>query len=636
MLGRWAAGASAREAAPASARPDLPSARGHGPAAVPSGGGTVGLRGTHDGGDGAAMHVDDVDADGFHEVRRGTAMGTAERVAQSLGHGEQRIPKRPRNYWADLSEQPEDGGDPDPQGLAETATRGGDRDAAACTAPESAEESVGAEVQRAEGHEGDVGSVQARREEDLRAEWQQYCQTCRALERDPATPARLLADARAQRDESERMWRAARTPHPLHKRMRWAEAELREAEGKEAAHQRELDAHLEQAARRTRELEARQRVDAARTARKRAALLALHKEGAPKVDPPRAERAARIAATGMGTDLIPALVAAVERLDMPLGEDTDAFRQELRAMAVSAARIEGVLREAFDATTGGDGPASFDIGDDGRDDGDTTHGAAEGDGDDQMDPETRRMAPPSAATAQRWTRQQQHGPWRKATSSEAAQAQAKQLLCQAAARGEAAAGPSAAGEHAAAAAGVGEGALEGLGAQAALSGATTNDLAEAQRRDKQLAEAQFQQAVLHRQCTEQQREHEELQRQQRQLRQQEELRRHQEQLQLANEARAAEEARQRDDLIARMSPAELARAAELHAQQAAVGSRAFGSREASELAGIAHRHHVSEVADALGASQEQAAVDALMEMSPEQFAEWERDQQGRVADGTGW
>ncbi len=600
---------------------------------MPIGDGTAGLQAAHGGGDGATMQVD---ADGFQEVRRGVAMGTAERVAKDWGHGEQRIPKRPRNYWADLSEQPEDDGDQNLQGPAETAMRGEDRDDGACAAPEPTEESASAEVRRAEAHEGDVGNDQARREEDLRAEWQQYCQTCRALERDPATPARLLADARAQRDESERKWRAARTPHPLHKRMRWAETELREAEGKEAAHQRELDAHLEQAARRTRELEARQRVDAARTARKRAALLALHKEAAPRVDPPRAERAARIAATGMGTDLIPALVAAVERLAMPLGEDTDAFRHELRGVAVAASRIEGVLREALDEATGGGRPTSYDIGDDGHDDGDTTHGAAEGDGDDQMDAATRQTTHPSAATAQRWTRQQQHGPWRKATSSEAAQAQAKLLLGQAAARAEAAAGASAEGVHTAAAAGTGDGASDGLGVQTLQSGATTNDLAEAERRERQIAEVQFQQQVLHRQCTEQQRQREDLQRQQRQLQQQEELRRHQEQLQLANEARAAEEARQRDALIAKMSPAELARAAELHAQQAAVGSRAFGSQEASELAGLAHRHHVSEVAEALGASQEQAAVDALMAMSPEQFADWERDQQGRVADGTGW
>ncbi len=635
MLGRWGAEAAGSAEAAERARPGGPARRAAAAAAASAFHGEEAASGRRDqrGAEGIPMQVEESE---FQAVRNGTPMDAAERAARSLGEDGQRMPKRGRNYWADLSEMPEEDDEvPSPREQLGEAAHDSGHAVGGGGVPGPAAAAALDEARRRDDHADEKGDdVGEAREEDLRAEWQRYCQVCRGLERDPATPARLLADARSQRDEAERRWRTARTPHPLHKRMRWAEADLRDAETKQRLHQRELDAHVEQSARRTRELEARQRVDEARTARKRAALLELHKEGAPRAAPPPAEKAARIAVAGMG-DVIPPLVAAVQRLAMPLGEDAEAFRHELRSLALAATRIEGVLREAVEQTSGDGGPARFDIGgDDGGCDGGAeadavVAGAEEAEATGAIAPSA---TPPSAA-APRWTRQQEHGPWKRATSSEAAQRQAKRLLAQAAV--VPAAAPAASGESAQAelAAETGE---RGDGGQAVLPGAATNDLSEAERRAREVVEEQFRREVLQRHCSDLQRQREEEQREQRLQRQQEELRRHQDQLQRANEARAAEEARQRDALLAGMSPAELARAAELHAQQLAVGSRAFGSQEASELAGLAHQRHVATVASAMGAGQGDESVDALMAMSPEQFAEWERDRQGLVADGAGW
>ncbi len=130
----------------------------------------------------------------------------------------------------------------------------------------------------------------------LKRDWLAHCAACRLLEKDGRAPQQLVAEAKAQRDSAERGWRAAKTPHPLSKRLRWAEAELRDAEAKELARRSELEAHLAQAERRTKELEERLGIDAARTARKREAVERLHREGAGCQARPPAERAAIIAA----------------------------------------------------------------------------------------------------------------------------------------------------------------------------------------------------------------------------------------------------------------------------------------------------------------------------------------------------
>ncbi len=580
-----------------------------------------------------------VDEEGYQAVRNGIPKRVAERAAEELTAGGRRMPKRPHGAWAELSEQPEEDEEPEMH-RQEVHERDGDalaNDDNETTMPTGGHEETGPR-QTEEKDNGDGGGEL--QEQQLRREWQNYCQVCRNLERDATTPARLLADARSLRDEAEKKWRAAKTPHPLYKRVRWAESELRDAQAKEALHQRELDVHLEQTARRTRELETRQRADAARTARKLAALQELHREGATSTVLPAAERAARIAATGMGMDVVPALAAAVERLSMPLGDDVEAFRDELRQVAISASRVEGVLKEAVCQAASGGGPARFDIGDAGHDGGGNDEAAAtDGDGDGGRDATGATVATEASAQAAavaKWRRTQENGPWRRASSSEAAAQQARRLLAQEAARMEGGAQGAAPGVPPSAA-GVGAATTDTVTNehQQEEMGATTNDLAEAERRDRRRAELQFQREVLQSQSV-QQWQREELQRQQRAQQQQEELRRHQEQLQRANEARAADEAKQREAYIASMSKDELARAAALHAQQAAVGACAFGTQAASELAGIAHQHHVRSVAGAAGSTDEGAAIDALMSMSPEEFAAWERDRHGVVADGGGW
>ncbi len=636
LLGRRAADAAGLAAAAQRGHADSPTARAPGASLAARSEVAGAGKGGQSSGGVSSMCIDE---EGYQVVRNGVPKRVAEQAAEEITAGGRRMPKRAHGAWAELSEQPEEDDDPDPrqQGDDELDGDAHANDDNETTVPTGGHGDAGARQTEEKENGDEGGEVQ---EQQLRKEWQNYCQVCRNLERDVTTPARLLADARSLRDEAERKWRAAKTPHPLYKRVRWAEAELRDAQAKEALHQRELDAHLEQTARRTRELETRQRADASRTARKLVALQELHREGATSTGLPAAERAARIAATGMGMDVVPALAAAVERLSMPLGDDVEAFRDELRQVAISASRVEGVLKEAVCQTATGGGPARFDIGDAAHGGGGSDGAAtADGDGNGGRDATGATGTPTTnaqAAAAAKWRRTQENGPWRRSSSSEAAAQQARRLLAQEAARRtgdarEAASGvpPSTTGDDTAAT----DTAIDEH--QQEASGATTNDLAEAERRDRRRAEAQFQQAVLQSHSM-QQRQNEELQRQQRAQQQQEELRRHQEQLQRANEARAAEEAKQREALIASMSQDELARAAALHAQQAAVGSRAFGTQAASELAGIAHQHHVLSVASAASPADEGAAVDALMAMSPEDFAAWERDRHGVVADGAGW
>ncbi len=114
-------------------------------------------------------------------------------------------------------------------------------------------------------------------------------------------------------------------------------------------------------------------------------------------------------------------------------------------------------------------------------------------------------------------------------------------------------------------------------------------------------------------------------RQQREQRRIEELQHHQAEAQRAAEARAAEEAKQRQQLAASMSPEQLALAAELHAQQMAIGAKAFGTQEAAHMAGLAHQAHVQRAVQDAEERGRQADADRLMAMSPEDFAQWNRD-----------
>ncbi len=590
-----------------------------------------------------------IDSDGFQQVRHGTSAGcrtgstAAERAGESHGH---RQPTPVRNSWAALSEEDGmdvveegDGNDGDQVERACEGADGGDdgrRDDDAAHGPCD-------DVQgRGDGDEGQAAGDAGRDGADaaqLRREWQALCSAARALDQQRAPPS-LLAAARAQRDAAEAKWRAAKAPQPLSKRLRWAESELKDAESRERQHRVELQRHLEEADKKTKELRDRLDADVARTARKRALIAALHAEGAqqPEHRPMwTVDKAATMAATGLDMDVTPVLEGIIARMGSPGGCDTDAVRRELELCAISVGRVKEVLREAAPAagsSLGGGGPARYDIG--GDDDAtETTRGEGGGGG-------ASNGLSPAATAVPRWTRAAPNQPWKKlvvgtagsalsplSPSMEAAE-EARRLLR---ARAEADPTAPAHGGDCAADGGGGNGGRTGVDggteATVAMAGAGTNDLAEAERR-RHLA-AQHQVLQVHQrqqeQVDERQRQVEEAQRLLRDERRREELERHQQAIQQAAAARAEQEALERAELLAKLSPQERARAEAAHAEMVAVGSHAFGSQQASEVAGLVHQRAVQEAARGATAAGEESEVEHIMSMSPEEFGRWGQDRQ---------
>ncbi len=456
----------------------------------------------------------------------------------------------------------------------------------------------------------------------LRLEWDRHCAALRLLEKDAGSvPPALIVEARRLRDQAESRWRAAKPQQPLHKRVRWAESELREAQGKEDARRKELDEHLAAAARRTREIEARLEVDSARTKRKKAALEDLqHRQALARC--PAAESAARMAITGISSDVAPAMSA----IAASLGEGDEEKRKQIQFALQSLARVEEVLREGTRAAEQGRPPEGalggalgtehFNIGDNAAE---TANGTS-----------LPHQTPPSPNSPQRWEKTGPTGQWKKARTSSDAVAEARRMLggqC-----GQDAEGPqggdSAATEGASMA--HADGARTTCGPSVGEDPSRTNDLAEAARRAECQAQRQFQESLRQRsqQATVQQQLEEDERRRSREQQQQQEMQRHQAAMEHAAAERAAEEARQRDALVARMSPAELARAAEVHAQQQAVAAHAFGSLSASQVAGLVHQAHVENVVQEAAREGAQADHEYLMSLSPEEFAQWEQDRQG--------
>ncbi len=449
----------------------------------------------------------------------------------------------------------------------------------------------------------------------LRREWISHCAACRLLERDGrSVPSQLLAEAKAQRDEAERRWRAAKAPHPLHKRLRWAENELREAEGKERARRDELNTHLKEAAERTREIEQRLEVDIARTARKREALDMLHREGMVGGAQPSTANAARVAAEGISSDVAPALLAAIERLGTSLNEEQETARRELQLVAVSLGRVEEVLRRGVECTMASEGPELYDIGD--GDIGTEPRDGDRRDGDNtSTDGGGGAHHPPAAAAVPRWVKAP-NGPWRRGGSSSAAVEEARRYVRR---RTEEADGAGLADGNGPAATG------DGQWRAAELAAAATNDLAVAERVRRDAANRLWEdvQGRQQQQKDAQQLMQEDILRRERDQRRLEELQRHQDEMQKAAAQRQAEEARQRSELIASMSPAQLALAAEVHAQQAAIGAKAFGSPEAAAAAAAASAPAPA-AASGHGGNDD---AERLMQMSDEEYAQWNRDAQ---------
>ncbi len=563
----------------------------------------------------------DDERDGFQPVRGGVpARKTAWSGASSSGQASS-VPKAAgSNSWAALAEEE------DEEQQDEEASMHCDDDQHEHEHPpgqERARQTPWQDEQLGDG-DGDGGEDMGDEEVDegiLKRDWLAHCSACRLLEKDGRTPQQLVAEAKALRDTAERRWRAAKTPHPLHKRLRWAESELRDAEARELARRSELEAHLAQAAKKTRELEDRLSVDAARTARKREAVERLHREGAGGQGRPMAERAAIVAAAEISKDVAPVLLAAIEKLGASSTEEQEAARKELQLAVLSLSRVEEVLREGVQAPAPNVGPTQYDIGDDDHGDyhrRDDDHRVPSGTVATGTNGEDR---PPAATAVPRWTKASSHGPWRRTACSEEAVEEARRVLARHADR-------SAEGTVHSAGGGIG-GKLGAQGAPAEQSGATTNDLAVAERRVREAAQRQWQESQQH-QAKERDADQllqEEQARQQREQRCKEELQRHQAEAQRAAEARAAEEARQREQLIAAMSPEQLALAAEVHAQQLAIGAKAFGTQEAAQMAGLAHQAHVQRALQDAEEKGRQADADHLMAMSPEEFAQWNRDAQ---------
>ncbi len=472
-------------------------------------------------------------------------------------------------------------------------------------------------------HYGD-GADAGPSEVELKAVWLDHCAAYRRLEKgQPPAPPGVLAAVRAQRDDAEQAWRAARTPHPLYKRLRWAENDLRAAEAKEAARRAELAAHEEQAARRTQEIQAMLDVDAARTARKRDALRVLHQEGARDInDLPEVGKAARVAIAGIGTDIAPALTAIIEQLGD--GDEHQGLRQDLQLLSTSLGRVEGVLRDAADNALADvhrqrqhphlNRPATFDISDDAaprgktaRRDGDDDVGGR-GDGTNLVDRTTRTDATTPVAS-QRWTKQAPNAPWRRsATTSSAGAVEEARRVLQVSATSQPGGAPL-------------------------CSPSQTNDLQVAERLAHEQAVQQHHEALQRQQLVQQDADvaaQEEQRRIQREQARAEEMQRHQVAAQMAASAAAAEDARRKEERWASLSPEEREQARRLLEQQAAVGAHVFGSPAAGQMAGLVHQSRVQEAiheqaSNAAGWNEED--VQQLMGMSPEDFARWDNERQ---------
>jgi hypothetical protein len=205
--------------------------------------------------------------------------------------------------------------------------------------------------------EADQGASEA----DLRRAWEHAKEAVRMLEGNPRSPPSLLAAARRQRDAAEAAWRAAKPPHPLHKRLRWAQRAYDSAAGKQRVHQDELDKFDEDTARRRKQLVERCQADRIRTAKRLSELEALLAQGGQR-QPPASVRAVRICATGIDTDVGPALAAVADKLE----EGSPAWL-ELQAAMASLATVEEQLRNAAVQDHQSDpilqAPAQFDISD---------------------------------------------------------------------------------------------------------------------------------------------------------------------------------------------------------------------------------------------------------------------------------
>ncbi len=236
------------------------------------------------------------------------------------------------------------------EGAVDVDDVSGDTDDFDWWAEEGAEEGSGG------GGAGETGGGVHRPAEELRREWDLASEAVRVLERAGRNyPQRLMEAARAERDEAERAWRAARRPHPLYKRLRWAEAALNAAVAKQRANREEAEAYAAEVERQRERMAKRAEDDDARVRKRRAHLDQLREEekqeeGGTKEGAAQAEgglRAMQEAADGIAA-AAPRVAAVIEDLQDSVAKET------LQAALVALTNAHGGLRSAAESASGGD------------------------------------------------------------------------------------------------------------------------------------------------------------------------------------------------------------------------------------------------------------------------------------------
>ncbi len=438
--------------------------------------------------------------------------------------------------------------------------------------------------------EGDGDDPQrAKSADELRKEWNEAVDAVHDLERKggPRLLDAIIADARRHRDAAERAWRAAKAPHPLGKRLRWAATALEAAMAKEHAHQAEWDAFEEATARRRAELAARQQADVARTAKKQQELDDLRCEAGPtgekEAEGTRAMDeiqhvrptlwATRVAHEGIQCSVGP----AIERVLQQLQEGSPAWL-ELQGALSSVTNVFGVLDEAvrdkgglrtFDISEGDGGDAGEDMVDsiDGISlptDDDVRPGDGQGrqhaggDG-GEADPKRRAVEGRGGGVA-RWTKPKEsgEGAWTRAGVASGS--------------GATAVADGTSGQHP-----LGGGPAARQGEQGGSRDSAAAAAAE-QRRNVEEAERR----------------------------------------------RAAEQAAERLRLEQALTPEQRAQAANLHAQQAAAASAGFGSEQALQIAQQVHSQRLDEVVKAARERDLHVDLAELRAYSAEELEDWAR------------
>jgi hypothetical protein len=204
-------------------------------------------------------------------------------------------------------------------------------------------------------------------------------------------PTALLEAARSQAKEADERWRAAKPPHPVDKRIEWAEIKLNKAVKLQNKHKAELEEFENYVEEQRKKFKRRAEEDRERTAKHQAALDDLRAEGGsvsdhiPKVVVGLAN-AARLVASGMDCELFPRLQTIAEGLRDGTKEKEDLLLtiNTMLSMQVmlQGGHVDDDGAETYDIGDGdeGDDVAEGDLGSlNGMDDNDD-HGLHDGDG----------------------------------------------------------------------------------------------------------------------------------------------------------------------------------------------------------------------------------------------------------------